>query len=303
MIVRRGFSLIELLAVVAIVGILGALLLPAVQSAREAARRLKCANNLKQTGLALSHYHAILGSLPMGYVAAASSDSYATSPGWGWAALILPYAEQTPLYASTNFDLPVEFAANLTSRTTDLDLFNCPSDTDSGSYTVKREDGQSVGVFQTNSYAACFGAGLDVGDFPDQGNGLFLRNVVVRDNDIFDGASTTIAVGERGACLVKTPWVGSPDRGISSLSDDRPEIVSDYSSIGRGAELVIAHAGNVGLNAPGTSVADFYSPHGKTANFLFADGSVRPLKSSISVATYRALCTRSGGEVISSDAY
>ncbi len=300
---RRGFSLIEILIVLAIVGVLGALLLPAIQAAREAARRVKCASNLKQMGLALSVYHESVGSLPMGYVATPSRDVYATSPGWGWASLILPQIEQGPLYAATNFDLPVESSPNQTLRSTVLDLYLCPSDTDSGLYDVQGQWGRPIGVFATNSYAACFGAGLDVGDFPDQGNGLFRRNRVVRFAEILDGTATTISIGERGACLVQTPWVGAPDGGISVFSDDEPGLVSDYSAVGRGAELVFAHAGDVGLNAPGTTAADFYSAHVGMANFLFADGSVRPVRSTITLQVYRALCTRSGGEIVSAEAY
>jgi prepilin-type N-terminal cleavage/methylation domain-containing protein/prepilin-type processing-associated H-X9-DG protein len=300
---RRGLSLVELLVVLAIVGILGALLLPAVQAAREAARRVRCANNLRQMGLALGLYHEAIGSLPMGYVAARSPDSYVTTPGWGWAALILPHAEQAPLYAATNFDLPVECAANLTTRTTAVGLFVCPSDNDSGPYLVERPGRAPIGVFQSNSYAASFGAGLDIGDFPERGDGLFRRNLVVRHAEILDGTSTTIAVGERGACLIKTPWIGAPDGGISEFSDNRPEIVENYAEVGRGAELVVAHAGDVGLNAPGTTPSDFYSPHANMANFLFADGSVRPVRSTIALDAYRALCTRAGGEIVAADAH
>src|SRR3954466_13096909 len=93
----EGFTLIELLVVISTVAILCAMLLPAVQAAREAARRAGCANNLKQLGLALQGYHDTHGSFPMGYVAAPDRDPYQTTPGWGWAAMTLPYFELSAL--------------------------------------------------------------------------------------------------------------------------------------------------------------------------------------------------------------
>jgi prepilin-type processing-associated H-X9-DG protein/prepilin-type N-terminal cleavage/methylation domain-containing protein len=300
---RRGFSLIELLTVIATVGVLCALLLPAVQGAREAERRVRCGNNLRQMGIALHNYHDALGSFPMGYVAARNQAATVTSPGWGWAALILPQLDQRPLFGSANFSLPVESMANATSRATAIGVYICPSDRDSGNYTIVRDSGSPIGVFQSNSYAACFGAGLEIDDVPDRGNGLFFRNGVVRLADVRDGTGSTIAIGERGACLVKTPWIGAPEGGTSSLDATSTLSAAAYGSTGRGGELVVAHAGNVNLNASGTSPDDFYSPHTGGANFLFADGSARFVKQTINLHVYRALCTRNGGEILGGDSY
>src|SRR5262245_60462030 len=107
---RRGFTLIELLVVIAVIAILVSLLLPAVQQAREAARRTQCRNNLKQIGLALHNYHTACNMFPPGYVAGAPYP--ATTNGWSWCAQILPHLDQTPLYEKINFQLPVEDPVN-----------------------------------------------------------------------------------------------------------------------------------------------------------------------------------------------
>src|SRR5713101_506372 len=94
---RRAFTLIELLVVIAIIGVLVGLLLPAVQKVREAANRTQCQNNLKQVGLALHSFHDSRGYFPAGYLCQPTADPAYTSPGWGWAAQLLPYVEQDAL--------------------------------------------------------------------------------------------------------------------------------------------------------------------------------------------------------------
>src|SRR6516162_1658985 len=106
--IRTGFTLIELLVVIAIIGILVGLLLPDVQKVREAANRTSCLNNLKQLGLALHNYHDSQGSFPSGYSCHPQADPTYTAPGWGWASLLLPYAEQENLARQITYGLPVE---------------------------------------------------------------------------------------------------------------------------------------------------------------------------------------------------
>src|SRR3954447_8918121 len=135
-----GFTLIELLVAIAIIGVLVSLLLPAVQSARGAARRVQCVNNLKQIGLALANYESSIGSYPPAYVGdpRASGTAFGVSypdgnmntlPGFAWGTLILPYLEQSPVYASFNVDLPCWAPANSTGARTKLSVFICPSAT------------------------------------------------------------------------------------------------------------------------------------------------------------------------------
>src|SRR3954470_3684063 len=107
---ERAFTLIELLAVIAIMAVLIALLLPAVQAAREAARRIQCQNNLKQIGLALHGYHDVWLNFPPAFLAPHALDpnrratDFEIGPGWAWGTLILPYLEQRPVFDAANFD-------------------------------------------------------------------------------------------------------------------------------------------------------------------------------------------------------
>lgn len=133
-----GFTLIELLVVIAIIGALVGMLLPAVQSAREAARRAQCVNHMKQLGLALHHYESSLGVFPPAYVGDpnASGTMFGLPfpdgnkngpPGFAWGTLILPYLEQSPLYSAFNVGLPCWAPANGTAALTKLSVFLCPT--------------------------------------------------------------------------------------------------------------------------------------------------------------------------------
>ena len=301
---RRGFTLIELLVVIAIIAVLIALLLPAVQSAREAARRIQCVNNLKQMGIALHTYHEANNTFPMGYVSWNNANMELTSPGWGWGALLLPQLEQSSLYNATNFNLPIEHPAQRDDTHDQLNVYVCPSDQYNGIFTTKQEDGTPIVDMATNSYAACFGAGLEIADVPGLGNGMFVRNFSRGLRDVTDGSSSTIALGERGNTLTQTPWAGAPtgptDAGAYFLSPNAP---SNNPGPTHGAEAVLAHAADEGLNNPDTAPDDFWSPHPGGVNFLFCDGSVKNLKKGTNLQIYRALCTRNFGEVISSDSY
>src|SRR3954469_8728817 len=124
-----GFTLIELLVVIAIIGTLVALLLPAVQAAREQARRIACQNNLKQIGLALAQYANRHGAFPPGYVSVWDAlQGKELGPGWGWASMILPELEQQALSNDVQFESPLHVPAQLTVRTASLGVFFCPAD-------------------------------------------------------------------------------------------------------------------------------------------------------------------------------
>src|SRR5438067_7704658 len=122
----RGFTLIELLVVIAIMAVLIALLLPAVQAAREAARRIQCTNNLKQLGLALHNYESIAGALPPSVVVAKSGSTF-WSNGWSIHGRVLPFMEQGTAFNSINFSFSYSIPDNTTVSRLSLSSFLCPS--------------------------------------------------------------------------------------------------------------------------------------------------------------------------------
>lgn len=328
---RRGFTLIELLVVIAIIAVLVALLLPAVQAAREAARRVQCVNNLKQMGIALHNYHDALLIFPPGYIAASKflDGETDTSPGWGWASMILPQLDQGPLYSSANFNLPVQVPANATATRTVLSAFLCPSDQPPPGGTFPVTDAlnppDTIAAVAPASYAAC--TGDDASDvalginFDGLGNGLFFRNSGIRMSAILDGTSQTVMLEERAWAVTKGTWTGAIAGGVVQRGplNPCPSVASGASSYYLAPCLVLVHCNMLNTNSDMDSgLDDPSSLHPGGANILFADGSVHFLRSVPSNAgvnpdgstryspgsiIFQAIGTRSGGEVVSSDSY
>src|SRR5438034_5923369 len=122
---RGGFTLVELLVVIAIIGVLVALVLPAVQAAREAARRMSCANNLKQIGLAVQNFESVNKNFPSS-LRPTTPDPAGLFSGWSAHAQILPYLENANLYQGINFDLPYSAQASISAVR--VKSFVCPAE-------------------------------------------------------------------------------------------------------------------------------------------------------------------------------
>jgi prepilin-type N-terminal cleavage/methylation domain-containing protein len=215
---RRAFTLIEVLVVFAIIGVLVSLLLPAVQSSREAARRMQCTNNLKQVGIALLSYESNHKVFPSGYLSQFDASGNDTGPGWGWASIILPQLEETAVHNAIHFDRPIEDATN-GARIATIPSYLCPSETMRQYWQARRPDGTAICDVAESNYVAVFGTtepGVD-------GDGMFFRNSRVAMRDITDGASKTLAVGERTHQLGRATWVGSVTNAVLFAEDDNTQ--------------------------------------------------------------------------------
>jgi prepilin-type processing-associated H-X9-DG protein/prepilin-type N-terminal cleavage/methylation domain-containing protein len=297
---KRAFTLIELLSVISIIGLLIALLLPAVQAAREAARRAQCVNNLKQIGLALHNYEGTHKVFPPGYVSLFKPDGSDTGPGWGWAAMLLPQMEQRPLFDAVNFGLPIEDPSNLTSRLPTVRVYLCPSDAVKPAWWAMVRDPSGIPARRICEVAPANYVGVyGTSDPGIDGDGVFFRDSGVGIRDIADGTAQTIAAGERSHSLGEATWVGSVTDAVLFPADDDGV---GYPRAESGPGMVLGHAGGrLGPGDPSGEVNQFYSRHAGGVNFLFADGHVAFLKTTMNSRIFRAFATRSGGEAISGD--
>ncbi|WP_435020471.1 DUF1559 domain-containing protein [Tundrisphaera sp. TA3] len=294
---RRGFTLIELLVVIAIIAVLIGLLLPSVQAAREAARRMQCTNNLKQIGLGLHGFNDTFGKLPAGNL---SCDNFEIGMRWGWIPRISPFIEQGNLANAFNFSIASWQGDNFQHLQKKWPLFLCPSDPFVDDLREEEMFAAPTWLVSQADYAACIGDYKNsggVGVTPDYGNVSCTTPVrgamgrfawAARLSDIPDGLSNTFLVGE---CVGRTSIV--VNWGVQSFA------TTAYPINYRNRSLVDNPPSQA--NPRWDESIGFRSFHPGGANFLLGDGSVRFVKDGIAGATYRALASREGAEVFSND--
>jgi len=308
---HAGFSLIELIAIIAV---LIGLLLPAIQAVRQNMQWLECQNNLKQIGLALHNYHSAQGHLPPGYSyteprAANPSDirpqkfdfpkpnqfNLPIWPGWGWAAHILNHIDQEPLARRIDLTKPVTGINAAEVRVTPLKMYRCPADRGTGTFDVLNYFGEPVLPAATNSYAASFGLSGRVNVPGTRGTGAFYANSTVSLNQITDGTSQTILVGERAGSFARTPWVGVIDSGSVQTTPDAPVY---WTMVVPPGAMPLARVNSRQLNDVWSDPYDFWTPHESSIQFLYGDGSTRTLKRSHSLDLLSAMVTIAGNESV-----
>jgi prepilin-type N-terminal cleavage/methylation domain-containing protein/prepilin-type processing-associated H-X9-DG protein len=297
---RTGFTLIELLVVIAIIAVLLGLLFLAVQKVREAASRIKCANNLHQIGLALHSYHDRNNGFPPGYLTGVNPlDNSDLGPGWGWAAYLLNDIEQDNLYKQIRFDLQIFDPLNANQRVSLLASYRCPSEPGTMTFNVVDANGNALCEVARANYVAMNGV-LGVSSDAWDNNGAFIRNKSMRATaDFKDGLSNTLFVGERASNMSDSTWTGAVTGGVVP-AQRYPTWAQQLANAELAPALVLSHGSQLHLpNNPLVFDADATSSyHTNGVNFLFGDGHVRIINNTINGLTYEALLTRAGGEVV-----
>ena len=274
-----GFTLVELLVVITIIGILIGLLLPAVQAAREAARRLSCFNNLHQIGIGLQGYHEAHASFPPGCIELQAAKNPATGAPYGangrqlaWSALLLPYLEQMPLYRQLDLSKTFKAAENAAAAATVLSVYICPSVPDGSRLWEDRAP---------THYGGIRGECLAFPEQPSRPNkparGVMLYDQPISIMEITDGTSNTLIVSEDSEFIgefIDGQWINGGNIFDQAYAINRP-------------------------TPPGALIDnEIRSKHPGGANGAFADGSARFLPETMDVHTLAAICTRATGDIV-----
>ncbi len=310
---RQGITLIEILVVIAIIAVVVGLLIPAVQSSREAARRASCISNLRQIGIAMAGYESSSSVLPAGV----SEDAGGQIPGWAWGFCILPWTEQNVSYNTANMSFPVISPTNNTVISIGLTIFQCPSENNNIPFSSGHLGVTIAGSFvpATAQYIACSGrlrVGIElspgVNAFDARGDGVFFRNSWTNLASITDGISQTLFIGERSRIVADATWAGVPTASMPFCTKDTWNMQTCESAIfmvlGRTANIPpdLAHSGDYTDSYTPNSASEgpdaFGSQHPGVCGFLFGDGSVHPIRQTIDPSVFRALGSRSNGDIV-----
>jgi len=267
----RGFTLIELLVVISILGVLVALLLPAVQSVREAARRTQCQDHLHNLVVGLHDYESAHKLLPPGSIA--QGTSFQVHSGWGWGAMLLPFVEQSPLHGQIDFETGSAVGANQALLSTPIELWRCPASI-APVHIIVVESGRADVTLATGNYPAC--------------EGVMHSMTGVRFADVTDGLSGTLFVGENrfqegvfGLPSFTSTWCGK----VGYIDDYAPNAIPHMGV----AELTR-------INRSPDFAGAFGSQHPGGAQFVFGDGKVDFLSENLNLELFIALGTPAGGE-------
>ncbi|MFG0261454.1 MAG: DUF1559 domain-containing protein [Novipirellula sp. JB048] len=314
----HGFTLVELLVVIAIIGVLVGLLLPAVQAAREAARRMQCSNHLKQMGIAMHNYHDTFGSFPLG--SRAHPFKHSISYGTNWRASLLPFMEQTTVYEKLNFE-----TGGFSGRTLDggnevlrdlvVPVYKCPS-----SVTGPFEPDRGGDTLNPRNSMMHEYVGI-AGSYPDPGGrtsvckvglrgalcntGLLIPNDKKAFRNATDGTSNTILIAEQSGLVQKMPIRANYNGGWCGVyGQETVQAVSTSVSYHHTGLSVIRWAINSSTYVVGSSDYPYMtntvinSMHPGGIQVLLADGSVRFLTDSLEMETLRRLGAADDGEVL-----
>jgi prepilin-type N-terminal cleavage/methylation domain-containing protein/prepilin-type processing-associated H-X9-DG protein len=339
---RRGFTLIELLVVIAIISVLIALLLPAVQSAREAARRMQCSNNLKQIGLGLHNYESVAGAFPPSNVLSGTGNTVAWTNGFSVHCRILPFMEQGVAFNALNFNFNHLAAQNTTVVSMSVSVYVCPSDVNNDKRTPFPPFTGLTASASVTSY------GFNSGDWfvwngfvPPDNRNAFGPNRSRRIAEYLDGTSQTLWATDVKVyqplrrCNQQLANIRDPNNVPPPNADPftvAPEYGAAACSLGQSHtfwadgnthetamttawppnKAILGQGGEGDLDletrlivqgGPTFAAMTSRSYHPGGVNALFADGGVRFVKSGIAGQTWRALGSVKGGEVVSSDSY
>ena len=300
-----AFSLVELLVVITIIGILIALLLPAVQAAREAARRSQCSNNLKQLGLSFLNHENARGALPPAYV----SDP--TKPA-GWGVFLLPYMELAALWDKYNLNVPFYYSDpahgidNQAVANTPITILRCPSAPPRGPYTYTFSypgypsmswQAWPADYSPVAAVADSLSGYLNLGQSADQLTGALEPDKFTLMAFIKDGTSNTILAAEiagKNELWQTLGDAGQPLSGYYGGQGGWADATSAASKLYGSTEDGATTPGPCGVNC--SNDYGLYAFHAGGGQVLMADGSVQWLSQTLSLRVLSALVTRAGGE-------